>query len=265
MRLMTCRILCLAGLVVFAVAVEAGVVLEMEEKEPGNRDRATQVTVQLQEGKLNVHSKRSTGEEAMLIFDENKQVLWLVDYQRRNYVEMTAADVERMGQGMQQAMRQMEEQLAQMPPEQRKMVEQMMKQRMGQQMGAAPSVTVQVKSRGERMGPYICTRYEVLTDGKRSQEVWAAPLEDVQLQETDFRTFRAMGDFFEPLRRNIPMKASWGAPASLDVEGFPVRWLNYEGERAAVEGKVVSAERRDLEASVFTVPPGFQKSKGGWE
>jgi hypothetical protein len=225
----------------------------------------TQVVVQLQAGKLSVHSKSSTGEEAMLLFDESKQVLWLVDYQRRSYTEMTAADVERMGQGMQQAMQQMQEQLAQMPPEQRAMVEQMMKERMGQQMAAAPDVTVEVKARGERVGSYVCTRYDVLADGKRTKELWAAPLGDVQLQEADFKTFRAMGEFFEPLRRNMPMQMSWGAPAELEVEGFPVRWVNYEGERATIEGTVLGAERKDIDAGVFAVPPGFKKTKGGWE
>ncbi|HKZ53097.1 MAG TPA: DUF4412 domain-containing protein [Candidatus Acidoferrales bacterium] len=261
MRLMTWRVLCLLGVAALAVVAQAGVVVEMEEKELGKTDRVTQVVVQLQEGKLRVHSKSSAGEEAVVIFDESKQVLWLVDYQGRSYVEMTAADVEQMGQGM----RQMQEELAQMPPEERKMVEQMMKQRMGQQMAAAPDVTVQVKARGERVGPYVCTRYDVLADGKRTKELWAAPLGDVQLQEADFKTFRAMGDFFEPLRRNMPMQMSWGAPADLEVEGFPVRWVNYEGERAAGEGKVLSAERKNLEASVFAVPPGFKKTKGGWE
>ena len=166
---------------------------------------------------------------------------------------------------MQQMMQQMEAQLANAPPQQRKMIEQMMKQNMGKQGSAPPKMTAEAKSHGVKVGPYVCTRYDVFADGRRIQGLWAAPLDQVRLEKSDFKTFRAMGEFFEPLLRSMPMKANWGAPANLDVEGFPVRWVYYDAGRAVLEGSVIKTERRSLDAGLFTVPSGFKKNKFGMQ
>ena len=154
---------------------EAGTVIQQEEREPGSNKPGQQMTIYVDAGKLRVEGvDRTTGKYTM-IFDESKQVVWLVDLGKGSYTELTAAEIQGMGQQMQQAMKQMEAELAQMPPEQRKMMEQMMKGRMGGAPGGAPKATVREKSRGEKVGQFVCVHYEVLTGGQLSQEVWAAP------------------------------------------------------------------------------------------
>ena len=147
-----------------------------------------------------------------------------------------------------------------MSPEQRAMMEQMMKGRMpAAQSAPAPKVTTEVKSRGESVGPYTCTLYEVLTDGRRTSEVWVAPLDQAQLQAAEYETFRGLAEFYEPLSRNAP-GTKWGVPGSAQMEGFPVRWRNYEGQDVTSEWEVVGAERRSLETSLFTLPSDLQKT-----
>ena len=115
-----------------------------------------------------------------------------------------------------------------------------------------------MKSRGEVVGPYTCTLYEVLTDGQRTSEVWVAPLDQVQLQPAEYETFRAMAEFYEPLSRNDP-EAKWGMPGGLQMDGFPVRWVEYEGQRAVSEWEMVEVEQRSLESNLFSLPSGLQK------
>ena len=267
MRTTLPRLMCLLGLGWFAVTAQAGVVIQQEQRGLGSSDTVQRVTLYIDAGKLRIEGASPTGDDFVMIFDQARQTVWMVQPGKGTYIEMTASDIQRMQQGMsramsqmEQAMKQMEARLADMPPEQRAMMEQMMKGRMtAPQSASAPKVTTEVKSRGERVGPYTCTLYEVLTDGRRTSEVWVAPLDQAQLQAAEYETFRGLAEFYEPLSRNAP-ETSWGVPGSAQMEGFPVRWRNYEGQNVTSEWEVVGAERRSLETSLFTLPSGLQKT-----
>ncbi len=251
----------LASLVVLgcsALAVQAGVALQMKESKPGSETPGQQTNMYIDAGKLRIDIREHGGKKTAMIFDQAKQVMWIIDHSRGSYMEMTAADLQRMKQQLDSAMKQMEAQMAQMPPEQRQMIEKMMKQRMG--MAKPPSITVQVKSRGEKVGSYVCTLYEVLSDGQRINEVWVAPSGPGLLKEAELQTFQAMAEFFEPIRQGA-RQSGWGLSGMEQMEGFPVRWLEYEGERVVSEWETTKVERRALESSLFTVPPGLKKQK----
>src|SRR3989304_3417236 len=102
------------------------------------------------------------------------------------------------------------------------------------------------KSRGEKVGDFVCTVYEVLTQGQVSEVIWAAPAGQVQLDEADLKTFQALGEFYEPLRRQFP-QSGMGVSAMRGVEGFPVRTVSYEGQRAVSEGTLVNIEQQSLD------------------
>ena len=181
----------LASLVVLgcsALAVQAGVVLQMKESKPGSKTPGQQINMYIDAGKLRIDIGEHRGKKTAMIFDQAKQVMWMIDHSRGSYMGMTAADLQRMKQQLDSAMKQMEAQMAQMPPEQRRMIEKMMKQKMG--MAKPSSITMQVKSRGEKVGRYVCTLYEVLSDGQRTQEVWAAPFAEAQLGKPSTRPSR---------------------------------------------------------------------------
>ena len=139
------------------------------------------------------------------------------------------------------------------------MMEEMMKGRMGGGApAAAPTITVQEKGSGEKVGPYTTNRYEVLTNGQRTSELWAASNSQIHLQESDFKTFQAMAKLFEPLTRNAP-KGSWSAGPMEQIKGFPVKTVTYDGQRATYEMTVVNAETQSLQGSLFTLPSGLKK------
>jgi hypothetical protein len=232
-----------------------GAILEMEEWEPGSDNRRMQATMYLQSDKMRVETTTARGEEATMIFNQARQVLWMIEPAHKRYYEITAADIRQL----EQQMKQMEAALAQVPAEQREMMKKMMAQRMGE------PVETEVRATGrEQVGSYTCTVYEVLVNGQRNQDVWAAPFQQVALNATDFRVFRAMGEFFEPLRRFAPQaQAGWDLKGSGEIDGFPVRWVDYEGARVVSEGKVVRAQRQDLAAQLFNLPAGLKKVELG--
>ncbi|MBI4459031.1 MAG: DUF4412 domain-containing protein [Acidobacteria bacterium] len=256
--------------VFLAYTAQAGVIVQQQERQPGSSNPAGSATLYVEAGKLRMETKGPQGEDTAMIFDQAKQVMWMVDRKAGTYYEMTAADVQKMGQGMGQAMgqmsemmKQMEAEMANMPPEQRAMMEQMMKQQMGGmggmgRPGAAPQITVQDKGQNDKVGPYTCSLYDVMAGGQRTQEVCAAPLDQALLQQPEYQTFQAMADFYEPLRRNLP-QGGWGVSGASQIQGFPVRWRSYQGNQVTSEWEVVKAERQNLDPALFTLPSGLKK------
>lgn len=253
------------GVYLTALVAAAGVVIEAEQLGPGDDTPAWRITFYLEAGKLRMETKSAEGEESITLFDQDKQVVWVIDRIAGTYYEMTPASVQEMQERLDQAKKEMEAQLAQMPPEQRQLVEQMMKQ----QFGGDVAVTVQERNRGEKVREFVCTRYEVLSGGARSAEVWVAPLEQLQLGAQEFEIFLALGRFFAPLGSSAPITQLGGRLAweqgGDQMEGFPVRSLTYDEERVVAEERVVRAERRSLEATLFELPSGLRKTELGQE
>ena len=252
-------LLILVGLVCPLLGAQAGVMIQQEQRVPGKEPAVAQTIFYIDAGKLRIETKTAEGKETLIIFDQAKQVVWVIDRSAGSYYELTSTQVQAMSARLNQAMQEMEARLAQMPPERRKMMEGMVKQMMGQR-GGTPKVTVRELSRGERMGQFLCTRYELLTGGKLSGEIWAAPLEQLPLQEGEYETLQALGRFFEPLGQRAPAGAGWSGGRQ-QIDGFPVRSVTYTGQRTVAETQVLKLERRDLEANLFSLPAGLQKTE----
>lgn len=250
---------CAIAVLSYAAIAAAGVVIQQEGGEIGSNKEKQKTTLYIQSGKLRVEGEGPDKKKFAMIFDGDKQVMWILSPDEGVYREMTASQVEQMGQQVNAAMQQMQAQLAQMPPEQRKMVEDMMKSRMGG-AAAAPQVTVEEKGSGEKIGSFTTTRYAVLSNGQLTQDVWAASNDQVHLQEADYKTFQAMAKFYEPLLRNAP-KSSWSTPPMQQIKGMPVRTISYDNGRPSYQMDVLKVEEKSLENGLFTLPAGLKKEE----
>jgi Domain of unknown function (DUF4412) len=248
----------------------AGTVIQQVELKPGSDQSQQLVTVYMDAGKLRVEGDNPASGKYLLIFDESKQVTWMVDLAKGTYMEFTAAQVQQMADQMQsvssqmqQAMQQMQSQMADMPPAQRAVMEQMMKQRMGGMAAAAPAEkTVREKASGEKVGPFTCTRYEILTGAELSQEVCAAPASELKVDASAMETFKALAKFYEPLTRMMPKVAgNWSTPSGMgQIQGFPVQTILYTDQKPTSEWRVEKIESRPLEASLFELPDGLKQT-----
>jgi hypothetical protein len=244
------------ALALVSLPAAAGVVIRQEQREPGNATPLVETSMYIDAGRLRIESRSAEGEHTITIFDESKQVLWVIDRVAGTYQEMTAAKMAEMKKRMEEARQAMEAELAQMPPERRRMIEEMMKQ----QLGGASDMTVREIGRGEKVGSFTCIHYEQLMRGKRSGEVWTASPDQLQLGEAEYKTFQALGRFLEPLGQSAPGGAGL-VSASRHIEGFPVRSLAYDGGQAVAEEKVTKTERRALEPTLFALPSGLEKTE----
>ena len=123
MKQQVCRggILLLVGCM--AWSVQAGTVIQQQERVPGSEETRQAVILYVDAGKLRVEGENPASGKYLVIFDQAKQVTWMVDLAKGTYMEFTAAQVQGMANQMQDAMKQMEAQMATLPPAQRAMME----------------------------------------------------------------------------------------------------------------------------------------------
>jgi hypothetical protein len=160
----------------------------------------------------------------------------------------------------------MQDQMASMPPQQRAMMEQMMKGRGGAMAGmaggapAAPkTITFSAKGGSDKVGSFTCTKYDELTDGKRTAEICAAPFDQVKVTESDRKSLQGLQKFFEPLMKMAPGRGGFTMPDTEQLKGFPVHSVNYDGDKATFETTVLSVEQKSIDGAMFTLPAGLTK------
>ena len=102
-------------------------VLIVEKTTTGAKTETHQL--QIEKNRMRAEAAGPNGQPMSMIFDGTKQVMWLVDTNRKTYSELTKADVDAMGGQMSAAMAQMEAAMRGMPPEQRAQMEAMMRGR----------------------------------------------------------------------------------------------------------------------------------------
>jgi hypothetical protein len=231
------------------------------------RDGKT-ATNQIQMDKNHVHADSNSSGQAF-IFDGTSQVMRMLNLERKTYVEINKADLEKLGGQMNAAMAQMEERMKNMPPEQRAMVEQMMKARGGLRGAPAPAqaAPVQYKPAGsDKVGQWSCTKYEGFRGQEKVAEVCAVDPKDLGLTPSDFEVTKQMADFYKAV---VPQGGAQqfminpGAPEQQGFSGVPVRRTNFENGKVSSVTEIKEFRRQSFPVSTFDVPAGFTKQAMG--
>ncbi|HXV76320.1 MAG TPA: DUF4412 domain-containing protein [Candidatus Polarisedimenticolaceae bacterium] len=243
-----------AGLV--ATAAHAGVVVEMEVRTPDSPDAvgSERFYAEGEMVRMDPHRARGGGEMSAIFRD---QTLWFVDHDKKQCQKIDREGVEQLSARLDQMMKQFE----QMPPEQRAMMEKMMQ---GKMPGVSAPPSRRIDSGGtEQIGEYTCEVHTLYSDEKKVWEVCAAD-ESVAADVIEaMDAFRAMSRFTESLQRVVRDSAFVGmidTPyTEMDDLGFPVRVRTFDDkERLVSETTLASINRREIDAAVFEVPPGYK-------
>lgn len=249
----------LSGLV--CSVVQAGVVIEMEEKVPGAPAGAQVDTIYAQGDMVRMDSR----EDGMSIIFRG-DALWMVNHKEKS---CQMIDREAMGQLSAQlggVMSQMEAELAKLPPEQRAMMEEMMKSRLPAGMtgaAAGPPRRIEVGA-ADKVGAYACTLHTLYAGDDQFWEVCAAAEKGLPAAASEaMGAFRAMSRFAEPLREALqksPFAAVIDTPYQMlnEVNGFPVRVRSFEGGLLASENSLKSIAGKELDAALFDVPDDYE-------
>jgi len=257
---------CALGVAVCLVASTAyaadGVLIV--EKSTGNGSTTTN-QIQIQGNRMRAEGANQTGGKHVFMFDGARQVMTLIDVDKKTYSEITKADMDRLAAQMSDAMAQMQQQLAKMPPEQRAQMEAMMKGRGMPGFGAAaPAAKTQYKKTGtDRVGKWTCDKYEGYDNGEKTSEICTVDPKALGFSMSDFAVSKQMAEFFnvEAFKRMMPNMKQMFSFGSLEDQGYsgvPIRrTYTILGHQTTTELSEVS--RQTFPDSVFAVPAGFQK------
>ncbi len=269
MRLMISRIF-LSRQTLYAVAIAAtallfpsvlgaGVVITGEQK-PGDGGPATRSSVAVSDGKARIESV-ANGQEITMIYRSDKDLFWFVDNSARTYREMTRTELSKMMKQVESAIRKMKEQLASLPPEQRKAMEKMMENQLAAFAGEdTPSAISYVKiGDGGIVNGWSTVKYEGRLDDTKVSEVWAAPASEARVSLVEMKTMEDMMGFFREIAGKFGADSLTVPGPNGDLDGLPVRFVMFSNDRTASIYTVTSIEQKNLPASDFEIPAGYEK------
>lgn len=206
------------------------------------------------------HMRAQSGEKQTVVFDNTKQVLWMVNDQTKTYREMTKADVDRMGGQMSEAMAQMQERMKNMPPEQRARIEEMMKGRGMGMAGGAAGKTEYKKVGSDKVGKWTCDKYEGTRNGEKVSELCTVEPSALGLTPADLAVTREMANFFKSMMpQNADRIFAIGSAEAQGYSGVPVRRVSFSNGKAQDVHELVSITRQPFPASTWEVPAGYEK------
>jgi hypothetical protein len=243
-------------------AIAADGLLVVQQTTTSRGTETTQVQIEAQRMRAEVADP--AGAKQTVIFDGAKQVMYIVDVAKKTYMEMTKADVDRLGGQMAQMtaqLAQMQDALKNLPPAQRAQVEAMMAGRGGSPGGvaAAPVQTQYRKTGSSKVGKWACDTYDGYEGTQKTAEVCTVAPTALGFTAADFEVTRQMADFFRGL---MPQAADTlfqpGRPEQQGFSGLPVRSVRNQGPAQTVT-EIVDVKRERFDDALFAVPAGFTK------
>jgi hypothetical protein len=246
-----------------ALAAHAGLKLAYEMKRNG---KTTAMTWQMEGKNLRMDGTKEGDAEARgaYIADGDGKRVMIVDYEKKEYAEITEEQMKALRAKMDVAMTQMKAQMAKLPPEQRAQMEKMMSQYM---KGGAPRAMPEEKyvraSGSKKIAGYDCDLYKVEIEGKHAADACLISWADLKVDGAQLRQqLEAMQDFWgmggTAARPAINPKA-WG----MDV-GLPAwRKTLKDGGESVTETTLTSISQGAVPKDAFAPPAGFTRKSLG--
>lgn len=195
--------------------------------------------------------KQMSDKEAT-IFRLDKQIFYTVNYEKKEYSEMTFAELEALVQKtnkeLEGQMAKLKEHLAGLPEDQRKSMEQMMAGQLGGP-DKASAISVAKSSETKTISGYACTNYVLTDGGKDIGSIWTSTaVPGYAAMQKDFK------EFSQRLASQMTARGPQMADAMQKVEGFPI-----ETTIGGMTAMVTKISKASVAQSEFEVPAGFKK------
>ena len=242
------KLILTAAAMLAATQVSAGVRIETVTRDIKTQvvDGGTQV-VMVQDGKIRMNnSKHGNG---MIL---KNSVLYVFDDTRKTYSEIDKATMKKTADQAGAAMKQMEEHLKNMPPEQRAQMEKMMGGNMG---GKKDVYEAKDTGKSETSEGRQCRVWNVLKNGKVSEELCVVPFSSLPGKEDFEKAFKELADATAGMTAGLP-GAGDSIKARNSVNGFPVRvrYFDEAGKSRGTETILTKWIAESLAGSTFEVP-----------
>src|SRR5882672_3483302 len=224
-----------------------------------------------------------TNPDTVMIFRGDLNRVWMIEPQKRTYVEMTPETMQQMaGQvagasaQMAAAMAQMQAEMAKLPPEQRAQMEAMMAGRGGLAAlaggrggaPAAPQVSYTRAGGSKTVAGWSCDQYRKTVNGRPEEDLCIARLAATGFSQADFQVFERFSNFMSPMtsQQGVPKNdfMNWNEMnKATGFQGVPLDTLMYSGGRPNMQQTVNKAERTAIPASTYELPSGLTKQDLG--
>jgi hypothetical protein len=242
-----------------AVAAQAGLKMTSELKRKG---KTSTFSMQL-EGKsvrMEVAKDGSAEPSGAYVVDSDAKRALIINYDKKEYTEITQEQMKQMRAKMDAAMSMMKERMAQLPPEQRKQMEAMMAQRQGTAAKAPMADEKYTRVGGSKtVAGYKCELYSVEKDGQHVADTCFIPWSELKgLDREQFKqTVQGMSEAwdFGGASRENPMVRAWGL--DLGLPGW--RKSLKDDPEGVTETTLTSLAQGAVPKSAFEAPAGFTK------
>jgi hypothetical protein len=229
-----------------AASAEDGVLIVLKTS-TGSGQTTNQV--QIAKSRMRAEMGDGSGSQRALIFDGARQVMLIVNPERKSYNEITKADVDRLAA-------QMQDMMAKVPPEMRAQVEAMMK---GRGMGAAPAKTEYRRAGTDKAAKWTCDKYDGYQGGQKTSEICTVDPGVLGLSAADLAVTQQFTEFFEKLMPQFAGQiVGLGQTQTQGFSGLPVKQTSTSGGRTTTN-EVTDVSRQTFEDSLFAAPAGFKK------
>jgi hypothetical protein len=245
-----------ALLVTAGTAQAASGILIVQKTTSGGAVKTHQI--QIEPTRMRAESVGPNGGTSALVFDGDKQVLYMIDVDKKTYSEMTKADVDKLATQLSGAMAMLQQQMANLSPEQRAQTEAMMKGRGLASAAAAPKPHYR-KAGTDVVGKWKCDKYERYEGEEKTSQICTVDPKTLGFSASDFAVTRQLADFFSKIMpQNARQIFSIGTGEDQGFSGVPIRSVvTIGGEQTTSE--LAEITRQNFAESTFAVPPGFQK------
>lgn len=248
--------------VMFASASSADVIIKMKEtRDLGSKSpKVGTGAMIIGSDRLTMRWDRSKDEKSGgVIFRGDKDLMWVVDDQKKVYHQIDKAFADQMSAQIAAAHAEMQARIDKMPPEERAKAEAMMKQYGGAMKDAGSESKMDYrKTAATRMiNGHLCTKYDAYSGKDLVGYDWVAPYSALNLNEGDGEVFQKMGEFVAKLsgpwanvqKDYIPMH---------ELRGVPLLAQTVEGGKVVAENTVESVTRGGAPSGSYEVPAGYQ-------
>jgi len=249
MRRETVKQIVILAAVMLAVGMPlaAGVVFEVETTDASGSVETHQMLVQGGQLKMEMGAGQGGAAEGGndAIFRSDRREMVVIDHAKKSYMVIDEEMIQQIGGQM------------------TAMMEQMQKQEFQKTSDTA-----------DQHG-YPCVRYDVLVNGRKTQELWVTDWADIEGSGEIRDAFKEMASFFSEMMESMPQIGGgksggmFGDGRSLmeafeQIDGFPVVTRTF-GEGGGLENEAVlkSSTKRDLDAAEFEPPSGYRRRSMG--
>ena len=137
-------------------------------------------------------------------------------------------------------------------------------------VGDVPDIKVDPTGDSAQINDYPTTIYELKTDGRKSQQLYVTPWDNLVGSDQVMSTMQEMSGFMNemmqamsngPMANMMPSTAAsnWLDPLS-KINGFPVMVKEYDSAgNQTSETKLLSIKERTIDPSTFQAPSGYRR------